>query len=155
MVSHVPKANWYISWTITCCHNSPLSSWLQRKSQQQPSDQVPILTLASQVVLVVKNLLANAGDIRDANSPGVGNSTPLQYSCLENSMDRGAWSDRAHSYSIGWQVIFPFKNPWLPRTSKSFKRKSFMCACRLPFLQSPCSLWHALLWLACLQSHLG
>ena len=53
---------------------------------------------ASQVVLVVKNLPANAGDIRDAGSihgmgrsPGEGNGNPLQYSCLENSMDRGAW----------------------------------------------------------------
>ena len=50
------------------------------------------------MVLVVKNLPANAGDIRDAGSihgmgrsPGEGNGNPLQYSCLENSMDRGAW----------------------------------------------------------------
>ena len=47
---------------------------------------------------VVKNLPANAGDTRDESSiPGlgrslrVGNGSPLQYSCLENSMDRGAW----------------------------------------------------------------
>ena len=53
---------------------------------------------ASQVVLVVKNLLANAGDIRDTGSisgprrfPGEGNGNPLQYSCLENLMERGAW----------------------------------------------------------------
>ena len=53
---------------------------------------------ASQVMLVVKNLPANAGDIRDAGSiPGLGwshgggNGNPLQYSCLENPMDRGAW----------------------------------------------------------------
>ena len=46
---------------------------------------------------VVKNLPANAGDIRDAGSipgsgrsPGEGNGNPLQYSCLENSIDRGA-----------------------------------------------------------------
>ena len=50
---------------------------------------------ASQVALVVKNLHANAGDIRDASSiPGLGRSLgegkgqPLQYSGLENSMDR-------------------------------------------------------------------
>ena len=49
---------------------------------------------------VVKNLPANAGDARDmgsipesGRSPGVGNDNPLQYSCLENSMDRGAWQD--------------------------------------------------------------
>ena len=47
---------------------------------------------------MVKNLLANAGDARDAGSipgwgrsPGVGNRNPLQYSCLDNLMDRGAW----------------------------------------------------------------
>ena len=49
------------------------------------------------VALVVKNPPANAGDTRDMGSapgleksPGEGNGNPLQYSCLENSMDRGA-----------------------------------------------------------------
>ena len=48
--------------------------------------------------LVVKNLPAKAGDIRDVGSiPGLGrspgerNGYPLRYSCLENPMDRGAW----------------------------------------------------------------
>ena len=52
---------------------------------------------ASQLELVVKNLPANAGDIRDlgsisgwGRSPGGGHGNPLQYSCLENPMDRGA-----------------------------------------------------------------
>ena len=46
----------------------------------------------------MKNSLANAGDTGDVGSvpglgrsPGIGNGTPLQYSWLENSMDRGAW----------------------------------------------------------------
>ena len=54
-------------------------------------------TGSSQVVLVVKTLPANAGDARDVDlipgsgrSPGGGQSNPLQYSCLENPMDRGA-----------------------------------------------------------------
>ena len=53
---------------------------------------------ASQMVLVVKNLSADAGDIRDAGStpgsgrsPGGGHGNRLRYSCLENPMDRGAW----------------------------------------------------------------
>ena len=53
---------------------------------------------ASQVALVVKNPPVNVEDARDTGlipelvrSPGVGNGTPLQYSCLENPMDRGAW----------------------------------------------------------------
>ena len=55
---------------------------------------------------VVKNSPANAGDTRDARdtlsipgsgrSPGIGNGNPLQYSCLENSMDSGAWQATVH-----------------------------------------------------------
>ena len=52
---------------------------------------------------VVKSLPAKAGDIRDASSipgsgrsPGEKNGYPLQYSCLENSMNRGAWRATVH-----------------------------------------------------------
>ena len=57
----------------------------------------------SQVALVVKNSPANAGDMRDTGSiPGSGRSprgghgSPLQYPCLENAMDRGAWWATVH-----------------------------------------------------------
>ena len=52
---------------------------------------------------MVKYLPANAGATEDGNSipgwgrsPGEGNGNPLQYSCLENSMDRGAWQATVH-----------------------------------------------------------
>ena len=52
---------------------------------------------------MVKNLPANAGDIRDmgsipglGRSPGEGSGNPLQYSCLENPMDRRAWRAVVH-----------------------------------------------------------
>ena len=55
------------------------------------------------MVPVVKNLPAKAEDTRDmgsipgsGRSPGVGNGTPLQYSCLENPMDRGVWGATVH-----------------------------------------------------------
>ena len=58
---------------------------------------------ASLVAQLVKNLPANAGDARavglipqSGRSPGEGNGHPLQYSCLENSMDRGAWQASVH-----------------------------------------------------------
>ena len=58
----------------------------------------PSHSSAPQVALLIKNPLANAGDIRDLGSiPGSGRSpggrhgNPLQYSCLENPTDRGAW----------------------------------------------------------------
>ena len=54
--------------------------------------------MASEVVLVVKNPLASAGDVggmssicRSGSSPGRGNGNPLQYFCLGNPMDKGAW----------------------------------------------------------------
>ena len=56
----------------------------------------------AQVVLVVKNTLANAGDARDTGSmfgsgkSGGGHRKPLQYSCLENPMDRGTWQATVH-----------------------------------------------------------
>ena len=53
--------------------------------------------------LVIKNPPTNAGDTRDAvlipgwrRSPGGGNGNPLQYSCLENPMDREAWQATVH-----------------------------------------------------------
>ena len=58
---------------------------------------------ASQVVLVVQNLSASAEDLRDAplipglgGSPGRGHGNTLQYSCLENPMDIGAWWATVH-----------------------------------------------------------
>ena len=58
---------------------------------------------ASQVALVIKNPSASAGDIRNVGSvsgwgrsPGGGHGNLLQYSCLENPMDRGAWQATVH-----------------------------------------------------------
>ena len=54
-------------------------------------------------MLGVKNLSANAGDVRDTSSmprlgraPGEGYDNPLQYSCLENPMDKKAWQATVH-----------------------------------------------------------
>ena len=58
---------------------------------------------ASQAALVIKNPPTNARDVRYAGSipgsgrsPGEGNGNPLQYSCLEKPMDRGAWQPTVH-----------------------------------------------------------
>ena len=64
---------------------------------------------ALQVVLVVKNMPVNTGDIREGGSipglgrsPGEGNGSPLQYSCLENPMDSGAWRAIVHGITRSW-----------------------------------------------------
>ena len=61
------------------------------------------------VELVVKNPPANAGDLRDVGSipgsgrsPGKGNANPLQYSCLENLIDRGAWWATVYRVAKSW-----------------------------------------------------
>ena len=54
----------------------------------------------------VKNLPANAGDGGSIpgprKSPGEGNGNPLQHSCLENPMDRGAWQSIVHGVAKNW-----------------------------------------------------
>ena len=61
------------------------------------------------MVLVVKNLPASAGDLRDKDlipgsgrSHGEGNVNPLQYSCLEHSMVRGVWWAAVHGVTKSW-----------------------------------------------------
>ena len=58
---------------------------------------------------MVKSPPANSGDVRDlgsipgsGRSPGGGHNNPLQYSCLENPMDRGAWRATVHSVAKSW-----------------------------------------------------
>ena len=61
---------------------------------------------ASLVAQTVKSLPANAGDPglipESGRSPGEGNGYPLQYSCPENSMDRGAWQATVHGVTKSW-----------------------------------------------------
>ena len=61
---------------------------------------------------MVKNLLANVGDTRDAGlipgsgrSPGVGNDNLLQYTCLENFMDKEAWQATVHRAAESWTQL--------------------------------------------------
>ena len=67
---------------------------------------------ASQVALLVKTLPASAGDVTDmvsipglGRSPRQGNGNPLQYSCLENPMDRGAWWATVHGVTKSWRRL--------------------------------------------------
>ena len=76
------------------------------------------LARASQVVIVVKDTPANAGDIRDSGgipglgrSPGEGNGNPLQCSCLENLLNRRACGLR----SIGSQRV---RHDWINNTHR-------------------------------------
>ena len=75
---------------------------------------------ASQVAPVVKNLLANVGDLRDVGlipglgrSPGGGHGNPLQYSCLENPMPIGGCQAAVHAVAKSW--------PWLKRLNMHIK----------------------------------
>ena len=71
----------------------------------------------SQVALVVKNLPANVGDTGDVGSipgsrrsPEEGHGNPLQCSCLENPMDRGAWRAAVHGVTKSQTCPSPYKH---------------------------------------------
>ena len=100
---------------------------------------------------VVKNLLAGAGDIdlipgQEDPLPGEGNGNPLQYSCPENSMDRGAWPTTVHGVTMrqiqlsGWACMHTC---WDSTQSKPtvFQLRSciwFQDLMKLRFLMSHC-----------------
>ena len=131
-------------------------------------DWVPLLcTWASQEMLVVKNLSANAGDIRDSSSipgsgrsPGGGHGNMLQYSCLENSMDRGAWWATVHgchkeSDVTEWltlsqtlkfllRLIRSFSCRWEPEEGAQADSHQ-MRAARISREESLCIIWRACL----------
>ena len=95
--------------SICLLHNSNgRAEWEYRKNYHHCGNLSPCSTWVSHVVKVVKNLPANAGDLTDAFSiPGLGwspggeHGNPLQYSCLENVMDRGVWWAIVHRVSKG------------------------------------------------------
>ena len=84
---------------------------------------------ASQVVLVVKNLPANAGDVRDMSlipasgrSPGGGNGNPLQYSGLGNHKGGGTWQATFYRVTQSWTQLKHLSTGMTPKaivTSKS------------------------------------
>ena len=99
------------------------------------------------MVLVVKNLLASAGDARvlssipgSERSPGGRNGNPLQYSWLENPMNRGAWQAMVHSVAKSWtqlsnwaQHIKMLRHPSLAHASLAFlwfkELRHWACVC--------------------------
>ena len=98
--SQIPGSGWGKLWEVEVSGNlsaSHMGSPLEFVRLQQVGIRFSSL-YTSQVVLTTKSLPAKAGDMRDAGlipgwgrSPGGGHGKPLQYSCLENSMDGGAW----------------------------------------------------------------
>ena len=90
------------------------------------------------MVQTVKNLPAIAGDLGSIpgseRSPGEGNGNPLQYSCLENPMDRGAWCVTVHGVTKESDTTERLSSLWLvytfPITHFSFaKQKNFISLC--------------------------
>ena len=88
------------AWEPSYCYSTSVTADLLR---QKNTSQEYRVRAASLVVQMVKNLPTSAGDTRDVGSilglgrfPGGGNGNPLQYSCLGNSIGRGAWQATVH-----------------------------------------------------------
>ena len=120
----------YWTWVFSSIKNDCLSftmgiSWEKiRKAPSTMPDKLYVLDLIVAVIYFwppcekntgfpgdsgVKNLLANAGHVGSTpgsgRSPGRGHGDPLQYSCLESPMDRGAWQATVHEVAKGWTWI--------------------------------------------------
>ena len=100
-----------VTWKVRLAVFSPVAAtWPAGASYLCPRSL--ILLMDTDVVLMVKNPPANAGDIRDSGlipgsgrSPGGGHGIPLQYSGLGNSMDRGAWWVTVHGVAKSWTPL--------------------------------------------------
>ena len=96
------------------------------------------LPRASQVVLVIKNPPTNARDVRDTGSipelgrfPEGGNDNPLQYSCVENPMDRGAWWATVHRDTKSWTWLKQLSmHTHMCGSQSEANRKSVWCSRR-------------------------
>ena len=94
---------------------------------------------------MVRNPLANAGDVRDVGStPGSGRSpdgghgNPLQYSCLENPMDRGAWWATVHGVAEGQSRLSGFTFTfYFHALEKEMATHSSVLAWRIPWREEP------------------
>ena len=117
-------------WVCLCVLPSDFSSWF---------DPFPVTLVGFPGGSVVKNPLANAGHVDlisgSGRSPGEENDNPLQYCCLENSMDRGAWATvHGVTKSQTWLIMHAHapiwrETPFLPPSLFSFLFPSF-----LPFI---------------------
>ena len=92
------------------------------------------------MALVVKNPPASAGDVRDTGSvpesgkaPGEGHGDPLQYSCLVNPMDRGAWWATVHRVAKSWT--------WLKWLSTANSTLSYPLVRTNSSVIHSCALW--------------
>ena len=112
---------------------------------------------------MVKNLPAKGGDMSSipglGRSLGGGNGNPLQYSCLENSMDRGAWRATVHGVAKDWAQLSLHAPPKLLVSVFLIYTEpvSFLCAYSLNFVfKITCSATSRLLSLVylCALSHL-
>ena len=91
----VNSQTWLSNWALTHTHT-------HTHTFNNPSQRL----WASLVTQMGKECACNGGDPGSipgfGRSPGEGNGNPLQYSCLENSMDRGAWQDAVHGVTKSW-----------------------------------------------------
>ena len=104
--SGLVRQHWLLSTSLHCCEpklRSPGVSLFSLGPRGDPLQKIRMplfLDRASLVARVVKNLPANAGDTSSipgsGRSPGEGNGSLLEYACLDNSADRGAWEATVH-----------------------------------------------------------
>ena len=112
--------------------------WTIFQSHHIDNEEKPSLEENAQAALVVKITPARAGDVRDVGSipgsgrsPGGGHGNPLQYSCLENPMDRGAWWATVHGVAKSRTRLSNFRL----QSEKDLKEITFVNRCYSEFVR--------------------
>ena len=122
-----------------------VDSWVGKIPWRKRRDRLPIsVFLGFPGVSDGKESTCNAGDLGLipglGRCPGEGNSYPLQYSCLENSIDRGAWQATDHGVTKSWtRLSSPSQdgdtNNWLEKVSfhSNYKERQCQRMLKLPY----------------------
>ena len=105
MATHSTILTWRIPWT-----EEPGRLWAIGSQTVGPTEATACTQMDFPGGVVVKNPPANSGESRRdvssihglLKSPRVGNDNPLQYSCLENFMDKGSWQATVHGVTKSW-----------------------------------------------------
>ena len=121
MATHCSIRAWRIPWTEEPGRLQSMGS--QRVRHKGITDPLVVFPATSLVVQMVNASAYNSGDLGSVpgseRSPGEGNDNPLQYSCLENPIDRETWLATIHEVTKSWIRLsdFTFCLPCIFRNS--------------------------------------
>ena len=111
---------------------TPFSTFLSSHSPAVGHKRASLVAQWERIHLLMKEMQETwVRSLGQEDSPGEGNGNPLQCSCLENPMDRGAWRAAVHGVAKNWTQLKQLRVPWTARTSNQSILKEISPGCSL------------------------